>query len=241
VSAPIWHDVECGAYAADLPLWEELADAAGGPILELGAGTGRVALHLARRGHAVTALERDADLLAELRRRADADGLHAEVLEADARSFAIGKRFALVLAPMQIVQLLDQPGRESMLASIRAHLMSGGRAAIALANGEGLGQAGSELLQPLPDVREREGWIYSSLPIEVRSDGGEIEIRRLRQTVSPSGELSEKLDVTRLGALEPTELEETGRRHGLLPAGRREVPATGDHTGSVVVLLEASR
>ena len=26
--AAIWHDVECGAYAADLPLWEELADAA---------------------------------------------------------------------------------------------------------------------------------------------------------------------------------------------------------------------
>ncbi len=40
----IWHDAECGAYAADLALWEELAAAAGGPVLDLGCGTGRVAL-----------------------------------------------------------------------------------------------------------------------------------------------------------------------------------------------------
>jgi tRNA G46 methylase TrmB len=46
----IWHDVECGSYQADLPLWEELAQRAQGAVLELGCGTGRVALHLARRG-----------------------------------------------------------------------------------------------------------------------------------------------------------------------------------------------
>ena len=57
MSAAIWHDIECGAYTADLPLWEELA--AGGTVLDVGAGTGRVALRLARAGCAVTALDRD--------------------------------------------------------------------------------------------------------------------------------------------------------------------------------------
>ena len=52
--AVIWHDVECGAYAADLPLWRELAAGRSGPVLEIGCGTGRVALDLARDGHAVT-------------------------------------------------------------------------------------------------------------------------------------------------------------------------------------------
>ena len=54
--AVIWHDVECGRYAADLPLWRGLADEASGPVLDVGAGTGRVAIDLARRGHEVTAL-----------------------------------------------------------------------------------------------------------------------------------------------------------------------------------------
>ncbi|MEA2365962.1 MAG: hypothetical protein QOI32_1474, partial [Thermoleophilaceae bacterium] len=39
-AAPVtWHDVENGAYEADLPLWRELAEAGEGPILDLGAGT----------------------------------------------------------------------------------------------------------------------------------------------------------------------------------------------------------
>ena len=53
----VWHDVECGGYAADLPLWRELAHAESGPVLDVGAGTGRVALDLAREAHRVTALE----------------------------------------------------------------------------------------------------------------------------------------------------------------------------------------
>jgi len=68
-TASIWHDLECGGYAEDLPLWRELAGGAGGPVLDVGAGTGRVTLDLATRGAVVTALDVDADLLDELARR----------------------------------------------------------------------------------------------------------------------------------------------------------------------------
>ncbi len=69
--AAIWQDVEFGSYAADLALWEELAAAAGGPVIELGAGSGRVAMHLARAGFEVIAVERDAELAGELAARAE--------------------------------------------------------------------------------------------------------------------------------------------------------------------------
>ena len=55
MSAVIWHDLECGGYVEDLTLWQSLADEQGDPVLDVGAGTGRVALALARRGHRVTA------------------------------------------------------------------------------------------------------------------------------------------------------------------------------------------
>ena len=63
----IWHDLECGGYRADLPLWRELAaSTATGPAAAPGcstsaAGSGRVAIDLARAGHRVTALDADAD------------------------------------------------------------------------------------------------------------------------------------------------------------------------------------
>ena len=75
----VWHDLECGSYRADLPLWRELAAEGAArlrerrePVLDVGAGTGRVALDLAARGPRVTALDRDAELLAALRERAAA-------------------------------------------------------------------------------------------------------------------------------------------------------------------------
>ena len=64
----VWHDLECGGYDADLPLWRELAREAAGGVLDVGAGTGRVALDLAAAGHDVTALDLDPALLDVLAR-----------------------------------------------------------------------------------------------------------------------------------------------------------------------------
>ena len=69
-SPAIWHDVECASYEADLPLWRDLAKAAGGPVLDIGSGTGRVALDLAGRGHDVAAVDADSALIGALAERA---------------------------------------------------------------------------------------------------------------------------------------------------------------------------
>jgi SAM-dependent methyltransferase len=233
-TAAIWHDAECGAYSADLALWEELAAEAKGPILDLGCGSGRVALHLARRGHTVIGLDNDPELIATLTARARE--LPLRPVRGDARGFELDTGVALALAPMQLVQLLPSGAdRLECLACVAAHLLPGGRIALAIVE-ELPGQ--SEGPPPLPDVREVDGWVYSSLPLEAVDAGEEIVIRRLRQTVSPAGELSEEDNEIRIRMLSAAGLEAEGAATGFTPLARCEIPPTDLHVGSTVVVLE---
>jgi len=243
----IWHDVECGAYAADLALWSELAGSAGwgggrADVLELGCGTGRVAIHLARRGHRVTGVDLDPALVEALAERALGAGLAAQAIRGDVRELELGRRFGFVAGPMQIVQLLDERGRAAALDAVAAHLAPGGLAALAILDRPAAPwRAGPGEPGPTPDVRELDGWIYSSLPLAVELDDDAIVLRRLRQTVSPGGELAEAEDVVRVHQLSADRLEREAGAAGLRPRERRQVAPTDDHLGSTVVVLEGPR
>lgn len=236
---PVWHDVECAAYTADLDLWRSLAADARGPILDLGCGTGRVALDLAERGVEVTGLDSDPELIATLRARARARGVRVEAVTADARSFELDTTFALAVSPMQVVQLLGgADGRARMLSAVRRHLAPGGVFAAALAN-PFEGWSDEESLPPLPDVREEDGWVYSSTPTGVGRAGDSFVIDRHRQAVSPTGEMTEERATIALDALRAEELEEEAVALGFAPRPRRTVPPTPDYVGSEIVVLEA--
>lgn len=231
--AAIWHDVECGAYAADLRVWEGLADRCGDPVLELGAGTGRLALHLARRGHRVIGLDYDEELIAAQRERAA--GLPVTPLLADGRGFELPEPVALALAPMQFLQMLaDRAERLACLDSIAAQLLPGGRVAAAMVEGMPEPEEGEPLL---PDVREVDGWIYSSLPLEAAVGPEHIHVRRLRQRVSPSGELTDTPDEVTICTLTADDLEAEAAEVGLVPIERLFIDPTADHVGSTVVVL----
>ena len=131
----IWHDVENGSYQADLRLWHRLADEAGGPVLDLGAGTGRVAIELAAAGHEVTAVESDPLLLDELGRRARDRELSIARWTADARALTPVEGFALVIAPMQFVQIMGGAAQRSdLLRRAAACLVPGGAFAAAISD-----------------------------------------------------------------------------------------------------------
>jgi SAM-dependent methyltransferase len=122
-------------HSEDIPFWLELAAQAGGPLLELGCGTGRVLLALAQAGHRVTGLDLDAVMLAALRRNwADAGLAGAPVFQADMRSFRLAQPCALILLPCNTLSTLDSPSRQAMLACAAGCLRPDGLFAASLPN-----------------------------------------------------------------------------------------------------------
>jgi SAM-dependent methyltransferase len=240
VSDVIWHNLECGSYRRDLALWLGLAAERGGPVLDVGAGTGRVTIPLARAGHTVVALDRDAALLAELDRRAH--GLPVTTITADARDFELGppRPFPLVLVPMQTIQLLGGPGgRATFLACARRHLAPGGVIALAIAERFEEFELSDGEPGPLPDMEELDGTVYSSLPTAVRRDGAQVVLERRRETVDPLGARAVTEDRIALDVVSARDLAGEGRAAGLRRLGVRHIPETAEHVGSEVVILGA--
>lgn len=233
----IWHDLECGRYTADLPVWRELADAQDGPILDVGAGTGRVTLDLARLGHRVVALDREPEFLGVLRERAGS--LAVETVVADAAGFDLGeRRFGLVIAPMQTIQLLGAAGRAGFLRAVRKHLAPDGLAACAMASE--LDPFDGETYElPAPDVVTLDGDTYSSQPVALRDVGDRMAIERVRTIVTASGERSEADDVIHLDKVDAAAVAVEARGAGLWPRASRVIAPTDEHVGTTVVLLRA--
>ncbi|MCW2986511.1 MAG: methyltransferase protein [Conexibacter sp.] len=238
VASVVWHDVECGGYAEDLALWRELAAAADGPVLDVGAGTGRVALDLAARGFTVVALDSDAELLAALGERAAAAGLTVDTVVGDARALSLGdRRFGLIAVPMQTLQLLGgADGRAEFLRAARAHLEPGGVVAAALADALESFEGEIDGL-PDPDVATIDGITYTSLPLAVVDEGDHAAIHRLRQTSGDGATPREEHDVIRLARVGPAELAGEAEAHGLVAETARRIPATDVYVGSTVVIL----
>jgi SAM-dependent methyltransferase len=231
----LWHDLECGGYVEDLALWRELAG--DGPVLDVGCGTGRVALDLALQDVLVVGLDSDAALLGALNERAR--GLPIETVCSDARDFDLERRFPVVLAPMQTVQLLGGAGgRAAFLRCARAHLEPGGLLAAALADAlEGFDE--QTATPPLPDMREQDGLVYFSQPVAVEDEGERVAIHRVREVVDRDGGRTSGRDVVRLDRLEPAELEAQARDEGFTVLDRRFIGSTDEFVGSVVVMLRA--
>jgi SAM-dependent methyltransferase len=232
----IWHDLECAGYTADLPIWRELAERAGGPVLDLGAGTGRVTLDLAERGHALTALDSDPELLDELARRAEEGGLEVRCIRGDARSLPETEPFALAIAPMQFLQIMGGPAeRGRLLSGVADGLAPGGVFAAAVTDLDEA-VATEDAAPPLPDVAESGRWVFSSIPLDVRPHPRGILVEWLRQKVSPAGELTEERHTQVLEELGPDRLEREAAEHGLRVEERRDVAPTSDYVGSTVLI-----
>jgi SAM-dependent methyltransferase len=120
----------------DVPFWRTLATRAGGPVLELGSGTGRIALPLGRAGAHVVGLDRSAAMLARARQRVRRATLRGRVdlVRGDIRHLPFRGDFPLVVAPYGILQsLLRERDLTSTLEAVHDVLEPGGTFGMELA------------------------------------------------------------------------------------------------------------
>lgn len=122
-------DVTNGVLVGDVDFYRGLAHRTGGPVLDLGGGTGRVAIPLAEQGYEVWSLDLSAGMVREGQARAASsparDRIHFAV--ADMRSFSLGERaFGLAIAPFRAFQtLLSVEDQRVCLAAAHEHMRPG--------------------------------------------------------------------------------------------------------------------
>ena len=239
--AAIWQLVEFGSYTADLPLWQELTEAAAGPVLELGGGAGRVTLHLAETGVEVIAVERDPALAARLQDSAAERDLPVSVAVADLAAPAdlrLPAEPAVALGPLHLIQEFDGATRPAMLGRLAELMAPGATIALTVVDETTLLSSGAASTQILPDMRELDGWVYSSEPLWVQVGDEALKVRRLRERVSPDGQMERAVHDDILHRVSPDRLELEAEEAGLRRAGRRQISSGPNEADSAVVLLE---
>lgn len=124
-----YYDLDYGGMEADLFVIQQFATRCGSPILELGCGTGRVLLSLARGGYQVTGVDSSAGMLEVARRKIAAEGLGDRVTLAlqDMRELDLEGRFNLAFAAINsFMHMLTTDDQLDALGHIRRHLNPGG-------------------------------------------------------------------------------------------------------------------
>lgn len=99
----------------------------GGPVLEIGCGTGRVLLRLLANGIEAAGIDLSPHMLEVLKRKAAAMGLSPEVHVADMTDFDLGRTFALIIVPYRnFLELKNTAQRKKALGCFFRHLRKGG-------------------------------------------------------------------------------------------------------------------
>jgi SAM-dependent methyltransferase len=240
----VWHDLECGAYNADLSLWRALADRARdgerpARVFDVGAGTGRVSLDLARAGHDVTALDLEPELLSALRERAV--DLPVRTVCADARSFELDRRdFDLCLVPMQTLQLLHGSAeRVAFLRCARAHLLPGGLLACAIVLHLDPFDCATGDMGPTQETVWAGETLFSSRATRVSVLERAVVIERERRIARPDIEPKIERNLVELDRVSVSALDREAIAVGFQPLPHRDISPTDDHVGSTVVMLGA--
>ncbi len=164
----------------DVAFYVEEAKRAGGPIVELGVGTGRIAVPTAAAGIDVIGVDSSRRMLAVCAERARLAGVAArlDLRVGDLREPPVGERVALVTCPFRsLLHMRDDSDRRRALAAARELLLPGGRLVfdVFAPSTSDVEETDGRWLEREPGIWERADWDLETqtLTLSVRGDTGE--------------------------------------------------------------------
>jgi SAM-dependent methyltransferase len=175
------YDAWCRSVTEDIPFYVDLAVAAAGPVLEIGVGSGRVAVPAALAGLPVVGVDASATMLELARARAAPHRLDLRLVQADMRDLPDLGRFALVTVPFRaLLHLRSDAERLGVLRALRDRLDPGGVLAFDVfhPDREDIEETHDRWIERESGIFERALWDESNrrLVLSVRTAGVEAEM-----------------------------------------------------------------
>jgi SAM-dependent methyltransferase len=228
-----YYDLDLVDDPGDVDLYLALAEARAGPILELAAGTGRVAVPLAAAGHEVVALDNDRHMLDRARARwasASAAGSgrgSLDLVADDMISYRPAGRYGLVLIAFNSLLLLDRDDQRAALATAAQSLARGGAVVIDvwLPAPEDLAlYDGRLVLDWVRRDEERGEWVSKTTSARYSAGARTADVTTMFDAWGDTDQLRRTLRRDRISFLTPTELRTVAR-----DAGLHEESSAGDY------------
>lgn len=112
----------------DVTMFKDFARRFGGPILEIGCGTGRVLIPVAKMGLEIDGIDLSEPMLSVLREKLRKDNFKSQIQQADMRSFKLEKRYKLITIPFRSMQhMISSDDKLKALMTAKDHLSQDGR------------------------------------------------------------------------------------------------------------------
>jgi len=146
---PLLYHAHTSQNTEDIPFWLQIIASHGGPILELGCGTGRVTQALADAGYDIIGLDNDESMLTIINKRLTSETRsRIKVVQGDMADYCFGTRFRTIICPCNTLSTLSTNKLERTIKNALLYLQQGGAFAASLPN--------PELLNSLPMFGEEE-------------------------------------------------------------------------------------
>ena len=165
----------------DVPFYVAEAERSGGPVLELGVGTGRIAVPIAATGISVVGVDLSAGMLDVARERAELAGVRVDLRLGDMREPPVEGRFPLVLCPFRsLLHMETDDDRRAALRAVAAHMTDDARFVfdVFTPGADDIADTHGRWLEREPGIWERTDWNEETrtLILRLRSAEGETEM-----------------------------------------------------------------